>query len=372
MNPMTISARVATIQNLPICELDKRQGLLVALAADIVNHETENGKLTQAEGNNALESMPYWTTLNEYMRGAGFIKLGNGHFSAAYRHHLLPQKVIKVGFKKEDSGAAYAAFCRMHQGKQGIPTIHDIQRHAGCYTVVLDELEALPQDYWGDVDDNHEVYEQFDMVRDVINYEESRECFGSELMEDLYTTAKSIRKFFEGIARFDMHSGNAMMDKHGNLVITDPVSFSADDALPQEDFMVDPDELLKEIELIAERRMIERCKARKAKRDPNGEFRRGLKVRAKRKKAADKWVKHLENEMRKRRLDDKAERRVEKRARQWFGTSIWQAQWLNNLVGDFKVIEERAAAAMMVHDAVAIQAGQALHVDKILDDMFQG
>lgn len=372
MNPMTISARVASIQNMPICELDKRQGLLVALAADIVNHETENGKLTQAEGNNALESMPYWTTLNEYMRGAGFVKLGNGHFSAAYRHHLLPQKVIKVGFKKEDSGAAYAAFCRMHQGKQGIPTIHDIQRHAGCYTVVLDELEALPQDYWGDVDDSHEVYDQFDMVRDVINYEESREHFGSELMEDLYATAKSIRKFFDGIARFDMHSGNAMMDKRGNLVITDPVSFSADDGLPQEDFMVDPDELLKEIELVAERRMVERCKARKAKRDPNGAYRANQKARAKFRKNNKRWRKNLERKAAEIRFQHRHEARNEKRAMDWMGLTLWRNAWCNNLVGDFKAIEERAAAEMMVHDAVAIQAGQALHVDKILDDMFQG
>lgn len=56
-------------------------------------------------------------------------------------HELLPGRVIKVGFKKEDSGAAYVAFCRMHQGRVGIPNVYHVARHAGCYTVVLDELE---------------------------------------------------------------------------------------------------------------------------------------------------------------------------------------------------------------------------------------
>lgn len=372
MNTMTISARVAAIRALSIGELDKRQAMLVALAADIVNHETENGALTVAEGNSSLEAMPYWTTLNEYMRGAGFTKLGNGHFSAAYRHTMLPNKVIKVGFKKEDSGAAYAAFCRMHQGKQGIPTIHDIQRHAGCYTVVLDELEPLPTDYWGDVDDGHESFLQFDMLRDVIGYGERRTAFTDNRMADLYETAIEIRKFFDGIARFDMHSGNAMLDKRGNVIITDPVSFSADDALPQEDFMVDPDELLHEIELIAERKMIERCKVRKAKRDPNGEFRMRQKVRAKRRKANKAWMAQIQADFQQRREADRKERRNEQAAKDWFGMSFWQNMWLNNSAMHFKKLEERAAGIKALHDCFAIQAGNALHVDKILDDMFQG
>ena len=372
MNTMTISARVAAIRALSIGELDKRQGMLVALAADIVNHETENGALTIAEGNNALEAMPYWTTLNEYMRGAGFTRLGNGHFSAAYRHHMLPNKVIKVGFKKEDSGAAYAAFCRMHQGRQGIPTIHDIQRHAGCYTVVLDELEPLPTDYWGDVDEDHDAFSQFDLLRDVIHYGETREAFSTDLMADLYETAIEIRKFFTGIARFDMHSGNAMMDKRGNVIITDPVSFTAEDALPKEDFMVDPDELLREIEMVAERKLIARCKARKAKRDPNGEFRMNLKERAKNRKARKAWMANINEQFRKQRLEARQEARNREAAVNVFGSNGWFERFMNNPELDFKKLEERAHAVKVIHDCVAIQAGKELQIDKVLDGMLQG
>lgn len=41
----------------------------------------------------------------------------------------------------------------------------------------------------------------------------------------IYRTASRIHAFFKGVATFDLHSGNVMVDKFGQLVITDPVSF---------------------------------------------------------------------------------------------------------------------------------------------------
>ncbi|UCS82746.1 serine/threonine kinase [Yersinia phage vB_YenP_Rambo] len=373
MNVMTISARLDAIRTLPINELDKRQGKLVALAADIVNHETENGKLTVAEGNSALERMPYWTSLNEYMRGAGFTRLGNGHFSAVYSHHLLPQKVIKVGFKKEDSGAAYAAFCRMHQGRQGIPTIHDIQRHAGCYTVVLDHLNPVPLDHWGDMDDEYDAYSQFDLVRDILEYEaviEDELC--DELHNELRDTANEIRKFFTGIARFDLHANNVMLDRNDNVVITDPVSFGADNGLPKEDFIVDPEVLLSEIEAMNYRRLIERCKRRKESRNPNGEFQVGRKRRAKIRKERKARSKDIKRAVIKVRHETRKELRNEQLAKDWLGETFWHKCWLNNAHEDLKNIELEAAESLKVHDNVAIQAGKALHVDRMLDNMLMG
>ncbi|MRU29926.1 hypothetical protein FGW84_01160, partial [Xylella fastidiosa subsp. multiplex] len=95
-------AALEGIRSVPIVRQNERQTMLVALAAAIVNAETQDGQLTQAAGNTALERMDYWQTLAARMRDVGFIKLGNGHFSAAYQHEMLPGKVIKVGFKKED------------------------------------------------------------------------------------------------------------------------------------------------------------------------------------------------------------------------------------------------------------------------------
>lgn len=300
------------IRNLPVERMNERQPMLVALVAAIVNSETQEGQLTAAKGNRSLEDMDYWQTLTERMRDVGFIKLGNGHFSAAYEHALLPGKVIKVGFKKEDSGAAYAAFCRMNQGREGIPTVYDIQRHAGCYTVVLDYLNPL--NYWCD-DESDKVRHHFKAAREIIE----EDCFDAAeeypISDGFIETCKDIRKFFLGIASFDCHSGNMMKDQMGRLIITDPVSFSADDKLKPGEFHCDPDGLIAEIEALRAQEAIDRCKARKARRDPKGDFQVARKARAKWRRKASKRAKRDAKVIAKMRMDDNEQHRAEPRAR---------------------------------------------------------
>lgn len=279
----TLQEHLEAIRTAPISELHLRQGRLIELLVSVVDLETSYGELTTDQ---PLERMDYWLTLNEKLADLGFKRLGNGHFSSAYRHGMLPKKVIKVGFKKEDSGAAYVAFCRMHQGRAGIPVIHDVQRHASCYTVVMDEL--LPVNTCNERED-----ELLYTVRQAVEYDDKN--FNArrepdEALTPLEETCRLIHKFFNGIARFDMHRGNAMMDSNGNMVITDPVSFSVHDRNHQ--FSIDPNDLITEIELAAARKvqeeheaMIERCKARKLRRlewkDPNSPRREWLRKRAK-------------------------------------------------------------------------------------------
>lgn len=276
-----ITHSLDAIKQLAICELDKRQQMLVDLLVSIVNHETMDGEITAASGNVALAAQDYWASLSAVLKDAGFERLGNGHFSAAYRHSLLPGKVIKCGFKKEDSGAAYAAFCRMHQGAPGIPTIHDIKRHASCYTVVMDEL--FPLGKAKDLEGRDEAV--FSLLTNAVEMNKSAwdewydwHVNDGELLSQIterdhkiIETGRKINEFFHGIASFDMHTGNVMFDRDGNMVIIDPVSFSHDcDAITS---IVDPEELLKEIELKVALETIERCKSRKAKRDPGSTFR---------------------------------------------------------------------------------------------------
>ena len=302
----TIRTCLETIRNLPICELDQRQTMLVALIADIVNYETDNGSLTQDAVNKALEHQDWWNTLACMMKDAGFNRLGNGHFSAAYEHELLPGKVIKVGFKKEDSGAAYVAFCRMHQGQAGIPVVHDVQRHAGCYTVVMDkllpidglsykrrehmELEAL----WEHVDTA--VYTSEKNWHEHVKLCKAQGCWPEFSEYDLAVieTCRKIHKFFYGIASFDMHRGNAMMDANGHLVIIDPVSFTAEDSPISKCDAIDPDSLIAEIELLAAQKVIEKAKRRKAMRNPESTQRLVLKQRNKHKRFCKKLEKKRE------------------------------------------------------------------------------
>lgn len=338
MNYTDMLERLDVIRNLPICELDKRQPLLVALIADIVNCETSDGDDTVSDW--GLELQDYWQTLKIKAKDAGFNLLGNGHFSAAFKHELLPGRVIKVGFKKEDSGAAYVAFCRMHQGRVGIPNVYHVARHAGCYTVVLDELEPCQRRE----NETHEHY------ADLANYfvetdEEPEEHHEKDLA--FIETCQMIRKFFYGIASFDMHSGNIMFTKDGKPVITDPVSFSAD--RDRGAFSLEPEELLAEIEQIAHDKMIERCKRNKAKRDRDSTLcrarRANNKARRNRAKAAARWRKEREREREKYHVDA--------------------------LKLDLASVEERLLAWQMGPE-LAIQMGKPLPIDNYLQGRLMG
>lgn len=334
MNYFAMQERLDVIRNLPICELDKRQPLLVALIADIVNAETSDGDFTDSDW--GLERQDYWQTLKIKAKDAGFNLLGNGYFSAAFKHELLPGRVIKVGFKKEDSGAAYVAFCRMHQGRVGIPNVYHVARHAGCYTVVLDELEPCQRRE----NDGHDHYA--DLAFCFVEDEPDPEDYAED-DQPFIETCQMIRKFFYGIASFDMHSGNIMFTKDGKPVITDPVSFSAD--RDREPFSLDPADLLAEIEQIATAKMIERCKRNKAKRDPNGELRnarrKANKERRARRKAHARWREERE------RINAEA------------------------LKYDLAKIEQRVHA-WMACDGLAIQQGRGLPVDNYLQGRLMG
>lgn len=334
MNYTDMQERLDVIRNLPICELDKRQPLLVALIADIVNAETSDGDDTDSDW--GLECQDYWQTLKIKAKDAGFNLLGNGHFSAAFKHDLLPGRVIKVGFKKEDSGAAYVAFCRMHQGRVGIPNVYHVARHAGCYTVVLDELEPCQRRE----NDEHDRYA--DLAYYFVEGESDPEEY-SEADQPFIETCQMIRKFFYGIASFDMHSGNIMFTKDGKPVITDPVSFSADK--DRESFSLEPEELLAEIEQIATAKMIERCKRNKAKRNPKGTFQRNRR-----------WA----NKQRRARAKVRARHKKE---RERLNAEV--------LKYDLAKVEERVLA-WMACGGLAIQQGRSLPIDNYLQGRLMG
>ena len=337
MNYTDMQERLDAIRNLPICELDKRQPLLVALIADIVNYETSDGDDTDSDW--GLERQDYWQTLKIKAKDAGFNLLGNGHFSAAFKHELLPGRVIKVGFKKEDSGAAYVAFCRMHQGRVGIPNVYHVARHAGCYTVVLDELEPCQRFE----NDKHDHYADLASYFVENSGAELGDVDGAEKELPFVETCQMINKFFYGIASFDMHSGNIMFTKDGKPVITDPVSFSAD--RDREPFSLEPEELLAEIEQIAHDKMIERCKRNKAKRDPNGELHIARRKANKERRARAKWA---------------ARRRKER-----------EQYHVNALKLDLAKVEERVLAWHM-GPGLAIQQGNPLPIDNYLQGRLMG
>lgn len=359
MNAIDIMNAIDAIKALPICELDKRQSMLIDLLVEMVNSETCDGELTELHM--PLECQDWWTTLKCLAADAGFKMLGNGHFSAAYSHPLLPNRVIKVGFKKEDSGAAYIAFCRMYQGRAGIPNVYDVQRHAGCYTVVLDALNDC-ESY------DNEVHDKYaSIASDIIDYNSSaydkRTGWDGEFIE----TCKLIRKFFEGIASFDMHSGNIMFDDNDVPYITDPVSFSH-----KEDggvFSIDTEELIKEVEEVARQKEIDRAKERKARHEGRLEAR---KMKRRNRKARKAHKAKRERMLAAWRWAERQERHNHEIALDVLGRTNNAMLWANMFAGDFKALEERIAAHWFQADKMAIANGLPLNIDKKLDAMLMG
>ncbi|URX37671.1 hypothetical protein FNPHOIGM_00034 [Dickeya phage DchS19] len=244
-NELTINNRsfniLRQVRELPIAQLELREPMLVAALADIVKHYVSTYKL----GSSYVGSNDWIDDLKETARHAGFEFLGSGYFSAAFSNDALPGRVVKVGFKKEDSGAAYVAFCKAHQGLKGIPNVYAVQRHEHCYTVVLDHLKEFNLR-----SQTAAQQEQYNTICELVQHD-------GNINEDdhsgpLADTCNKIREFFKGIASFDIHSGNVMIDKHGDLVITDPVSYSNDE-LQATDF----EELKAELEANAENARME-------------------------------------------------------------------------------------------------------------------
>ncbi|SOO46588.1 serine-threonine kinase [Yersinia phage fPS-53] len=230
----SLQVAYSELKTIPIDLLDTRQERLVYLLVSIVNRLTGNGKSTLSC--TEVVDQEYWCNLLQMSEEVGFKYLGAGHFSAAFSHPMLPKRAIKIGFKKEDSGAAYTAWCRANQGRAGVPVIHAVSRSAGCYSVVLDHLHEFT--YQKSVTDYYEV------IRDVINGDVVETW--DNLSIELVKTSQDIRKFFKGIAEFDIHRGNVMIHPDtGHVVITDPVSFSED--LATTEAPLDFDALVKEI-----------------------------------------------------------------------------------------------------------------------------
>lgn len=359
MNITDIMNAIYAIKALPICELDKRQGMLIDLLVEMVNSETCDGEIT--DPNLPLEYQDWWTTLKCLTADAGFKMLGNGHFSAAYSHPLLPNRVIKVGFKKEDSGAAYTAFCRMYQGRAGIPNVYDVQRHAGCYTVVLDALNDCERF------DSDKHYKYAEIASDIIDCKSNEHDMLTGWDGEFVETCKLIRKFFEGIASFDMHSGNIMFSDDDTPFITDPVSFSQ-----KKDggaFSIDPEELIKEVEEVAHQRAIDRAKERKARHVGRLEAR---KVKRRNRKARKAQEATQERMLAAWGMAAHQERRNHEVAVDVLGRTNNAIRWANMFYRDFKALEERIALHWRNADRMAIANGLPLNIDKQLDAMLMG
>lgn len=150
----------------------------------------------------------------------GWERLGEGHFSIVFGRDDHPEVAVKISTRAEDSGAAYAAYCRQNQGMVGIPEIFDIQKVGNFYSVLMRRyysLDLAPCDW---------KVSLLDEVLKGARDPDELVSAGFPSMLPLGQTAQAIGKFFYGLASYDLHKDNVMQDEDGNWIITDPVSFS--------------------------------------------------------------------------------------------------------------------------------------------------
>lgn len=255
-----ITKQLMAIKALPIDMLEARGPMLMELASACIEagyiecKPLSRQPINQYDG--ATESTLWSKAKSFLLDTAGFKLRGSGHFSLALSHPLLPSRVIKVGLKKEDSGAAYAAFCRANEGMEGLPHIYAMQRHARCYTVLLDELREMDEEDEAERIDYDYAMSRRLLINDIKDRKGWSDFYDTTAERDainkeLRATVDAIYRFFLGVATFDMHEGNVMIHpKTGKLIITDPISFSKVgnvEALNQASFST-PEEFMQVIE----------------------------------------------------------------------------------------------------------------------------
>ncbi len=160
--------------------------------------------------------------------------LGAGYFSAAYQHPTDPTKVIKIGFKREDSGAAYAAFCRQHQGDYGVPQIDWMERFEKVYFVIMKKytsyedgvgIQRRRNQRHGIEVERVELQSVYHTTYAIFNRRHERDNYLKK-GHKIFDFSDKVYSFFNGLAAFDLHEDNIMYDADlDQMVITDPVSF---------------------------------------------------------------------------------------------------------------------------------------------------
>lgn len=218
------------------------------------------------------------SALTNVIESEGWRLLGEGFFSKVYGNPEYPDIALKVCHKHEDSWPFFAKFCRDHADSDfsiHLPSVHSFDRlkaDRGLYVAVLDRLKPFDTDWDVKVDQMPVSVEAvFDMqvgisrhsAIDLNAYIMQLHGFFPDTEEDLdadpdrlydysntqrneciaiaradvegrnsllYQATKCIREELVEFCTLDLHTDNMMLTEDGEVVITDPVSFSRSDS----------------------------------------------------------------------------------------------------------------------------------------------
>ena len=138
--------------------------------------------------------------------------VGGGYFSGVVRHVGFPGVVFKISMRPDDAYKAYALWVRQNPGKH-FPVIYAIHHVEDVAVYALKEyrpLFMLPD------------FDTWDFLE-----REATHRPNHVYRRSLCSAVGSVRKFFKGVAKIDIHGENLMFDPETKqVIITDPVSFN--------------------------------------------------------------------------------------------------------------------------------------------------
>lgn len=216
----------------PSIELDERR---MQELAQLLN------RLAAASIKGVVDDYPMQTDDGELFKRkaerAGFNLLGAGYFSMVFSHKDHPEHAFKVGLKKEDAGAAWAAYCRAHVGPH-LPKILYMDRMSNVWVAIMPKYEKN----WGNeglLKLAHNIMRRGEPVQ-AAEWAGIELASGSAFQHDraFLDTAAAAGAFFKGMVRVDLHGENVMRDADFNLIMTDPFSYTMDGDKQQNDSAV--------------------------------------------------------------------------------------------------------------------------------------
>lgn len=149
----------------------------------------------------------------------GFMYCGHGYFSSVFKHDDTPGVVYKLSMRTDDAYAAFALWARANPNSHA-PLFHGIQR--GRRAVVFAIKEYMPlcvAQLRGQLPATFVAYRLMDRARE----NKPNTLYRRNLVKYM----REIRKFFEGVAKIDIHGENLMFDPDSKrIIVTDPVSFT--------------------------------------------------------------------------------------------------------------------------------------------------
>lgn len=194
--------------------------------------------------------------------------IGSGHFAGVFRI-ANTETVLKIGFKLDDAGAAYAAYCRANPSKH-VPEIKALRRFHNCYMVVMPLYETTKEAHLCcEMSDKLYLQVQYEAAHnavengcdtfdadDLINYTLVHQKWyepvkglvtngmaqynTARYMLNMMSDAMRIHNYFTGSVWFDLHGDNVMWVNDSSapggyrIIITDPMIWTCDKEDPLE------------------------------------------------------------------------------------------------------------------------------------------